>query len=77
MAHQAVTTNKGELRDRAAVCEVTELMDLVAVTPSGTRCIVRREPLHQGAQRTSFPSLEFRFVALLHGHETATPSHST
>jgi hypothetical protein len=59
--HQAVTTN-GELRDKAAVCEVTELMDL-SHFPKGTRCIVRREPLHQGAQRSLFPSLEFRFVA--------------
>lgn len=59
--HQAVTTN-GELRDKAAVCEVTELMDLSAF-PRRTRCIVRREPLHQGAQRSLFPSLEFRFVA--------------
>jgi hypothetical protein len=59
--HQAVTTD-GELRDRAAVCEVTELMDL-SHFPKGTRCIVRREPLHQGAQRSLFPSLEFRFVA--------------
>jgi hypothetical protein len=59
--HQAVTTD-GELRDGAAVCEVTELMDLSAF-PLGTRCIVRREPLHQGAQRSLLPSLEFRFVA--------------
>jgi hypothetical protein len=59
--HQAVTTN-GELRDKAAVCEVTELMDLSQL-PAGTRCIVRREPLHQGAQRSLFPSLEFRFQA--------------
>jgi hypothetical protein len=59
--HEAVTTN-GELRDRAAVCEVTELMDLSSF-PAGTRCIVRREPLHPGAQRSLFPSLEFRYVA--------------
>jgi len=58
--HQAVTTD-GELRDAAAVCEVTELMDLDAF-PRGTRCIVRREPLHQGAQRSLFPSLQFRYV---------------
>jgi hypothetical protein len=59
--HQAVTTD-GELRDNAAVCEVTELMDLSSF-PNGTRCIVRREPLHQGAQRSLLPSLEFRYVA--------------
>ena len=59
--HPAVTTD-GELRDGAAVCEVTELMDLAAF-PKGTRCIIRREPLHQGAQRSLLPSMEFRFVA--------------
>ena len=59
--HAAVTTD-GELRDRAAVCEVTELMELKTF-PKGTRCIVRREPLHPGAQRSLLPSLEFRYVA--------------
>ena len=59
--HQTVTTN-GELRHQAAVCEVTELMDLSSF-PAHTRCIVRREPLHPGAQRSLFPSLEFRYVA--------------
>lgn len=59
--HPAVTTN-GELRDGAGVCEVTELMDLSSF-PEATRCIVRREPLHPGAQRSLFPSLEFRYVA--------------
>lgn len=59
--HPAVTTD-GEVRDRAAVCEVTELMELKAF-PIGTRCIVRREPLHPGAQRSLLPSLEFRYVA--------------
>ncbi len=29
--------------------------------PEGTRLIVRREPLHPGAQRSLFPSLEFRY----------------
>ncbi len=29
--------------------------------PSGTRCIIRREPLHPGAQRSLFPSLDFRY----------------
>jgi hypothetical protein len=59
--HQAVTTD-GELRDGAAVCEVTELMDLSAF-PDRTRCVIRREPLHQGAQRSLLPSMEFRYVA--------------
>ena len=40
-----------------------ELSDLIDVTgwPEGTRFIVRREPLHPGAQTSLFPSLEFRF----------------
>ena len=59
---QPAVTADGELRDNAAVCEVTELMDLKAF-PRGTRCIVRREPLHQGAQRSLLASLEFRYVA--------------
>ncbi len=59
--HESVTTI-GELRHQAAVCEVTELMDLSSF-PAHTRCIVRREPLHPGAQRSLFPSLEFRYVA--------------
>ena len=29
--------------------------------PTGTRCIVRREFLHPGAQRTLFPSDFFRY----------------
>jgi hypothetical protein len=29
--------------------------------PEGTRLIVRREPQHPGAQRSLFPSLEFRY----------------
>ena len=37
-------------------------MDLASF-PARTRCIVRREPLHPGAQRSLFPSLEFRYVA--------------
>jgi hypothetical protein len=53
-------TQGGELRDGASVCEVTELVDMEG-RPSGTRCIIRREPLHQGAQRSLFPSLEFRY----------------
>ena len=29
--------------------------------PAGTRLIVRREPLHPGAQQTLFPSTQFRY----------------
>ncbi len=50
----------GEPRTGAAVTEVTDLCDLSS-WPSGTRLVVRREPLHQGAQQTLFPSLEFRY----------------
>lgn len=50
----------GEVRDRSAVAEVTDLVDLSA-WPVGTRLIVRREPLHPGAQTSLFPSLEYRY----------------
>lgn len=44
----------------AAVCEVTDLVDLSG-WPEGTRLIVRREPLHPGAQQTLLPDLQYRF----------------
>ena len=50
----------GEERDGSSVCELTSLVVLSAL-PSGTRLIVRREPLHPGAQRSLFPSLEYRY----------------
>ena len=50
----------GELRDGAHVAELTCLID-DAKLPDGTRLIVRREPLHPGAQRSLFPSLDFRY----------------
>jgi len=50
----------GELRDGSAVCELTPLVDLSS-WPELTRLIVRREPLHPGAQRSLFPSLEYRY----------------
>jgi hypothetical protein len=53
-------TQAGEERDGAAVAEFTDLIDL-ADWPDGTRFIVRREPLHPGAQTSLFPSLEYRF----------------
>ena len=46
--------------DGAAVCELTSLID-TAKLPDRTRLIVRREPLHPGAQRSLFPSLDFRY----------------
>lgn len=50
----------GELREGAAVTELTDLVDLSS-WPTGTRLIVRREPLHPGAQQSLFPSLEYRY----------------
>jgi Transposase DDE domain group 1 len=50
----------GEQRPGAAVAEVTDLVDLAA-WPPGTRLIVRREPLHPGAQQSLFPSLAYRY----------------
>ena len=53
-------TQDGALRRGASVCEVTDYLTFRKM-PSGTRCIVRREPLHPGAQRSLFPSDEFRY----------------
>jgi hypothetical protein len=53
-------TQTGDERPGAAVCEVTDLVDL-AHWPVSTRLIVRREPLHPGAQQSLFPSLSFRY----------------
>ncbi|MBA2309732.1 MAG: IS1380 family transposase [Pseudonocardiales bacterium] len=50
----------GDPAVRSDVAEVTDLCDL-SDWPSGTRMIVRREHLHQGAQRSLFPSTEFRY----------------
>jgi hypothetical protein len=50
----------GEARPGAAVAELTRFVDL-ADWPEGTRLIVRREPLHPGAQGSLFPSTTFRY----------------
>jgi hypothetical protein len=50
----------GQVRDRAQVAELTDLVD-ASGWPARTRLIVRREPLHPGAQQTLFPSTEFRY----------------
>ena len=47
-------------RDGSSVCELTSLVCLSSL-PERTRLIVRREPLHPGAQRSLFPSLEYRY----------------
>lgn len=53
-------TQAGEPRHGASVCDLTSLITDHKL-PVGTRLIVRREPLHPGAQRSLFPSLEFRY----------------
>ena len=53
-------TQDGEPREGAAVCEVTSLISTPKL-PDGTRCIIRREPLHPGAQRSLFPALDYRY----------------
>jgi hypothetical protein len=58
-AWQPALRQDGEERPGAAVAELTDLVDL-AGWPAGTRLIVRREPLHPGAQQSLFPSLLFR-----------------
>ena len=50
----------GDERRGAAVAELTEHVDLSS-WPAGTRMIVRREPLHPGAQQSLFPSTMFRY----------------
>jgi hypothetical protein len=50
----------GEERPGTAVAELTDLVDLSA-WPQGTRLVVRREPLHPGAQQSLFPSLAYRY----------------
>jgi len=57
---QPAVDQDGEPRDGAAVVELTSLVDL-AHYPEGTRLIVRREPLHPGAQTSLFPSLDYRY----------------
>ena len=50
----------GDSAQRSHVAEITDLVDLSG-WPAGTRLIVRRERLHQGAQRSLFPSLQYRY----------------
>ncbi len=57
---EPAVTQAGAERPGAAVAELTDLVDLSA-WPDGTRLIVRREPLHPGAQTSLFPDLEFRY----------------
>jgi hypothetical protein len=50
----------GEPKDGAAVAELTSLINGKNL-PTNTRLIIRREPLHPGAQRSLFPSLDYRY----------------
>jgi hypothetical protein len=54
----------GQPRDGAHVTEITGLVDL-SDYPAGTRVLVRREPLHPGAQQTFDDVDGHRFTALL------------
>jgi hypothetical protein len=57
-------TQTGEVRDRAHVAEATGMLDLSAYPP-GSRLLIRREPLHPGAQQTFDDEDGYRFTALL------------
>ncbi len=57
-------TQDGQVRDGAHVAELTEQFDL-AGWPRGTRLLVRREPLHPGAQQTFDDVDGHRFTAFI------------
>jgi hypothetical protein len=57
--HPALTQT-GQARPGAAVIEFTDTVDLSG-WPTGTRLIVRREPLHPGAQRSLLESETYRY----------------
>ena len=59
-AWQPALRQDGTERPGAAVTELTGHLDLSAM-PEGTRFIVRREPLHPGAQHSLFPSIMYRY----------------
>jgi DDE family transposase len=59
-AWQPAIRQDGNERPGAAVAELTDRVDLSA-WPDGTRLIVRREPLHPGAQQSLFPSAMYRY----------------
>ena len=61
---QPAIRQDGRPRPGAAVAEITDLVDLSA-WPTGSRLIVRREPLHPGAQQTFDDIDGFRFTAFL------------
>jgi hypothetical protein len=60
----AAIRQDGRPRPGASVAEITDLVDLSA-WPTGARLIVRREPLHPGAQQTFDDIDGHRFTAFL------------
>lgn len=68
--HAALDPEGKARDDGAAVVELTSLIDDPKL-PEKTRLIVRREPLHPGAQRSLFPSLDYRYW----GFYTDQPGH--
>lgn len=66
---QPALTQTGKTREGAHVADITDLVDL-SNWPQGTRLIVRREPRHPGAQRSLFPSDNYRYW----GHYTDAPT---
>lgn len=57
----AAGARRRQRRGRGAeVADLTDLLD-VSTRPEGTRLIVRREPRHQGAQRSLFASDDWRY----------------
>ena len=61
----AAVANPKQRRSKAHVGELTDLVDLSG-WPEGTRLIIRREPLHPGAQRSPFDSDNFRLLGIPH-----------
>ncbi len=61
---QQAVRQDGRPRKGAHVAEITDLIDLSA-WPAGSRLVVRREPLHPGAQQTFDDIDGFRFTAFL------------
>ena len=68
---QPARRRSGDNAQRSHVAEITDLVDL-SNWPAGTRLIVRREHLHEGAQRSLFPSLCYRYW----GHYTDADGNS-
>ena len=57
---QTALSVDGERDTGTVVAELTSLIDDPKL-PEGTRLIVRREPLHPGAQRSLMPSMDYRY----------------